>query len=175
MRALPAGCGLHRLTTHADHRGALAEVFRNVWFDMSPAGRWQASRCVAGSLRGVYVSTTWTFAGQLRGAVCIGLHDLRPSRRSARQSVMISLDDTDRHVIRIAPGVAYGFYFPGAALLLGNALDGAAAGARPVCHWNSPELGLPWPCAAPLLDEDEAAGLEYADFEARFAAGSARS
>lgn len=168
---LPPGCRLIRLTTHADHRGSLTEAFRQAWFDAPPLHQAQILHSKANVLRGIYASTHWTSACLLRGASFVGLHDLRPNAGSERLSALVEITDADRHIVLIAPGVAYGFYFPQPAVLLRNTEAGPNAGLPLVGDWNCAEFGIPWPCEVPCRDETDQNGLDYAAFRAAHLAG----
>jgi len=171
---LPYGCLARRLTTHADARGALAEVFRHQWFDTPSPARWVSIQSQANVLRGVYLhSAAWTYLCLLGGRVFIGLHDMRPAAATAHQGFLVAPDAMDRLAIAIPPGIAHGLYCPEGAMHLSATSAADAAHALLLCRWNCPELKIDWPCTAPTLDPAEAAADNYVDFAARYGARAA--
>jgi dTDP-4-dehydrorhamnose 3,5-epimerase len=143
--------------THADARGELTEIFRNEWFDTPRPVRWHAVRGTAQALRGVHLQRrAWTYLCLLHGRAAIGLHV--PATRSG---TLLELGETPRAVLAIPPGIGYGLYFHSAALCLRATSEAAEDVLR--CRWDSPGLGIPWPCGDPLLDAaDATANLVFA-------------
>ena len=172
---LPRDCRLQALDTHADRRGDLTEVFREEWLE-SPAPRiWSVVRGHNEMRTGLRVSVwDWTYLSLLDGAVLAGLLDLRPAAPAANPA-LVAISETPRQMLAIAPGVAYGLYFPRPGLCL----MGRAAGTDPadglLCAWDSPGLDIPWP--SPSVDRAAAprTGLDLAEFKARFAALASRA
>lgn len=168
---LPFGCHTRRLTTHADARGALSEVFRRQWFDTPGPVRWHIFHSQANVLRGVHLHTAaWTYLCLLDGPTYLGLHDMRPAVPTSRHGFLVAPDATARQVIAIPPGIAHGLYFPDGAAHLGATSISAAADTMLLCRWDCPELAINWPCMAPILDPAEAAADDYATFAARYSA-----
>jgi len=157
--ALPDGVVLMLLKPHADHRGDLTEVFRNEWHSSPLPAEWMVCRTQANALRGIHVRRhSWAYACAISGEVVVGLHDLRP-RPSAVRSVMLRLSSAPLHLLVIPSGVAYGFYSPQAATLILGTSESAMSPDHLACRWDSIELHLNWPCAAPELSaEDRMAG-----------------
>ena len=160
--ALPHGVALRPLTSHADHRGDLTEVFRNEWHGSPVPAEWMVSRAQANVLRGVHVRRhAWTYACAIAGEVVVGLHDLR-THPTAVRSVMFRLSSAALHLLVIPSGVAYGFYSPqGATLILGTS-ESSSSPDQLACRWDSPELDLSWPCAAPELSAEDRVAGNYA-------------
>lgn len=166
---LPLGCLVRQLTTHADARGALAEVFRHQWFDTPSPVSWRSLRSQANVLRGVHLhSVAWTYLCLLDGRSYLGLHDMRPAAPTAGQGFLVPPETTARSAIAIPPGVAHGLYFPEVASHLTATSIAAAADTMLLCRWDCPELRINWPCTAPILDPAEAAADDYAAFAARY-------
>lgn len=159
---LPDGVALMPLKSHADHRGDLTEVFRNEWHSSPLPAEWIVSRAQANALRGVHVRRhSWAYACAIAGEVIVGLHDLRPHPSAAR-SVMFRLSSAPLHLLVIPSGIAYGFYSPqGATLILGSS-ESSNSPDQLACRWDSPELSLNWPCAAPELSAEDRVAGNYA-------------
>lgn len=169
---LPLGCRLLPLTTRPDARGDLTEVLRAEWFDTPLPTRWQAIRSKPNVLRGIYLQgRAWSYICLLAGGAIIGLHDLRPNAPDARASALLRLTGGQRQAMVIPPGVAHGLYFPEAALSLFGAGGDAGREAPLLCRWDCPELGLAWPCRAPLQESAERNAGDYAALLAHYAAG----
>ncbi len=168
---LPFGCRTRELTIHADARGALAEAFRNHWFDTPKPARWISLHSQANVLRGVCLHTSaWTYLCMLHGRAYIGLHDLRPAAPTAHHGYLITPDAAAARVIAVPPGIAYGLYFPHGALHLSATSASDPADTVLQCRWNCPELKIDWPCTAPLLEPSEMAAQDYASLSARYLA-----
>jgi dTDP-4-dehydrorhamnose 3,5-epimerase len=158
--SLPQGCRVQPLKVFDDARGDYAEIFRNMWFDAPAPLQWGASRSAANVLRGVHVHAKhWDYVVMLAGRMHLALHDMRADSPTTGRSVMVELDAAKPAMVSIPPGVAHGFYFPVASLNLTGASRYYDPPDHMRCRWDCPELGLAWPCAAPLLSpQDEAAG-----------------
>jgi dTDP-4-dehydrorhamnose 3,5-epimerase len=159
---LPAGVRLIALTTHSDRRGDLTEIFRNEWCDSPLPVQWLVSRTGPNILRGVHVHMrNWDYVCVIAGEVTVGLHDLRTKR-----SAILHLSAERLQVLVIPPGVAHGFYSPAPSTLLLGASTYYDPSDHPACRWDSPELGLDWPCSAPELSANDRDASSYSDFMA---------
>ena len=160
--ALPHGAALMPLKSHADHRGDLTEVFRNEWHRSPLPAEWIVGRAQANALRGVHVHRhSWAYACAIAGEVVVGLHDLRPHPTAAR-SVMFRLSNAPLHLLVIPSGVGYGFYSPQGATLIFGKSENSNSSDQLACRWDSPELNLNWPCAAPELSAEDRVAGNYA-------------
>ena len=167
----PDGCLIRQLTTHADARGALAEVFRKQWFEAPAPVRWVSLRNRANALRGLYLHcAAWTYLCVLQGRAFLGLHDLRPMATGAQRGFLAAPDATAQRLIAIPPGIAHGLYFPEDAAHLSATSAAGPADRLLVCRWDCPELMIDWPCTAPLLDSSEMAAEDYAGLVAQYKA-----
>jgi dTDP-4-dehydrorhamnose 3,5-epimerase len=155
--ALPEGVLWQDLSVHKDERGWLSEIFRADHCPGVGVAQWNVVQSAAGVLRGVHVHVHHTdYVVLLTGRVLFGLHDLRPGSATFRRSVMLEASADSRHGLLIPPGVAHGFYFSEASLLL----QGVTAYWDPedelACSWADPALALCWPAATPSLSERDA-------------------
>lgn len=164
---LPPGVRLMRLTTHPDHRGELTEIFRDEWHGSARPVQWVACRSCANALRGVHVHARhWDYLCTVIGETFVGLHDLRPEEQGARQSAIIRLTGSQLQMLTIPPGVAHGFYAPADAVLLLASSGYYDPSDHQRCRWDSPELALAWPCAAPDLSTADRNAGGYAELRA---------
>jgi dTDP-4-dehydrorhamnose 3,5-epimerase len=166
---LPAGVTLMALTTHPDNRGELTEIFRNEWHGSPLPVQWMISRTEPNVLRGVHVHARhWDYYCVVAGEITVGLHDLRSPVPAARRSAMLRLTGTQLQMLAIPPGVAHGFYSPGDSLhVIGTSSYYDPADHRG-CRWDSSELGLDWPCNAPVLSATDRDAGSYAELRASF-------
>lgn len=169
--SLPDGAALLPLKSHVDNRGDLTEVFRNEWHSSPLPAQWTLCRAKANALRGIHVRRhAWEYACAIGGEVLVGLHDLRP-HQSAIRPAMFRLTTTKPHLLVIPSGIAYGFYSPhGSTLILGTS-EGPDPQDHLSCRWDSPELGLNWPCVAPELSEEDRCAGSYAAARTALLAG----
>jgi dTDP-4-dehydrorhamnose 3,5-epimerase len=168
---LPRNCRLLPLSTLADNRGDLTEVFREEWFGSPPPRVWRVVRGSANALAGVRVcAENWTYLSLLDGDIVAGLVDLRPPAAGAARSAQFALSDKPRQVLAVAPGVAHGFYFSRPALYLLGRTERIDPADRLLCAWDSPDLGIAWPCVAPVLSASDRDGAGYAEFRSHFRA-----
>jgi dTDP-4-dehydrorhamnose 3,5-epimerase len=146
------GVTLHALATHADERGALTEIFREEWTDVSAAVQWNYVTSSPNVLRGVHVHLHHTdYLVVVEGSVTIGLKDLRSVPASVGKTALLQLRASQLQALVIPPGVAHGFYCPEGAALI-QAVSAYWSPADELgCRWNDPELGIRWPVTAPLL------------------------
>ena len=169
--ALPPDCLLRPLKTHADDRGQLTEVFRNEWFGSPLPSQWHVGRTEANGLRGVYVQDAhWSYLCVIMGEMAVGLHDMRPEASHGARSAMLLLSSGRLHVLAVAPGVAYGFYSPARSTYVGGSSAQDPNSSRQRLRWDSPELGLDWPCAAPILLPADRDAPGYAECRSAFLA-----
>jgi dTDP-4-dehydrorhamnose 3,5-epimerase len=161
---LPVGARLITLKTHPDLRGDLTEIFRNEWHESPLPVQWIASRCAANALQGMHVhASRWNYLCIVAGEMVVGLHDLRPAEASLRRSAMLRADRSQLQMLVVPPGVAHGFYAPVDAMLLVASSGCSDPIDHHRCRWDSPELGLNWPCAAPDLSPVDRDAGSYAD------------
>jgi dTDP-4-dehydrorhamnose 3,5-epimerase len=160
--SLPIGVRLMPLTTHSDSRGDLTEIIRNEWHETPLPVQWLVIRSGSNTMRGVHIHTgKWAYACVIAGDMIVGLHDLR-SMQSAASSALLRLSGARLQALVIPPGIAHGFYSPGdSALVLGASTYSNGSDDR-ACRWDSPELGLDWPCAAPELSARDCDAGSYA-------------
>lgn len=169
--ALPPDCLLRPLKTHADGRGQLTEVFRNEWFGSPLPSHWHVSRTEPNGLRGVYVQNAdWDYLCVVAGEMAVGLHDMRPDTPSDTRSTMLLLSGARLHVLAVPPGVAYGFYSPARSAHVGGSSADDPYPGRQRLRWDSPELGLDWPCSAPILLPADRDAPGYAECRSAFLA-----
>jgi dTDP-4-dehydrorhamnose 3,5-epimerase len=157
---LPYGLQIVPLLTHHDARGALTELSRDEWHVGTRFVQWNAVASRAGVLRGVHVHPRHAdYLVVIAGEMILGLHDLRRDSPTERRSLLLRLSADDLLAVGIPPGVAHGFLFLCPAFHM-YAIDHYwDPGDELACHWSSPELGLAWPIAEPVLSErDRTAG-----------------
>jgi dTDP-4-dehydrorhamnose 3,5-epimerase len=154
---LPAGVARVAIAAHVDERGSLRELFRASWGTGVDPVQWNLGRSAAGVLRGVHCHLHHAdYLMVLDGSLLLGLHDLRPGSATEGASALVTLEPTEVAVI-IPPGVAHGFYFPKPTTHL-YAVDREFDPADELgCNWRDPELGIEWPCDAPILSARDAA------------------
>lgn len=158
--ALPQGCAIHDLTTHADERGALTEIFRKEWqTGMNPV-QWNYVRSKPNVLRGVHVHVTHTdYLVCLDGTMLLGLVDVRPESPTRGSAATVALEGAKLQAAVIPPGVAHGFHFPVPSTLC-YAVDHYWNTRDEIgCRWDDPALGLDWRIEKPFLSgRDSTAG-----------------
>jgi dTDP-4-dehydrorhamnose 3,5-epimerase len=171
---LPAGARLMSLTTHVDERGDFTEFFRNEWHESPQPVQWNVSRSGRNVLRGVHVHALhWDYFCVVAGEMTVGLHDLRPESSHLRRSVMLQLSGGRIQMLTIPPGVAHGFYSPREAMHVIGASTYYDPPDHRRCRWDSPELGLNWPCIAPKLSAADRDALDYGEFRVAFVTAAA--
>jgi dTDP-4-dehydrorhamnose 3,5-epimerase len=154
---LPAGVERVPITAHVDERGSLRELFRASWGTGVELVQWNLGRSAAGVLRGVHCHLRHAdYLMVLDGTLILGLHDLRPGSATEGASALLALEATDVAVV-IPTGVAHGFYFPEPATHLYAVTHEFDPSDELGCTWRDPDLGIEWPCDAPLLSPRDAA------------------
>jgi dTDP-4-dehydrorhamnose 3,5-epimerase len=168
-RDLPEGVVLHPLKPHADARGSLVEIYRQAWGAGCDAVQFNAVTSRPGVLRGVHVHVRHVdHLVMLTGKMILGLHDLRPWSSTPRASCLVELD-AEQPVAAVVPtGVAHGFFFADAALLVYGASHYWDPMDEISCRWDTEELSLDWPVANPTLSERDTAAGGYAEFSDAF-------
>jgi dTDP-4-dehydrorhamnose 3,5-epimerase len=165
---LPSGVSLHRLTSHADARGSLTEIFREAWGTGVSPVQWNAVSSEAGVLRGVHIHIKHAdYLILLKGRAAIGLRDLRPGSPTAGATALVELRGTELSALTIPPGVAHGFYFDEPSTHIYAVSEYWDLADELGCHWADPALEIPWPPISPLLSERDAALPPLRDLIAR--------
>ena len=158
---LPAGVTLVPLTPHADERGVFTELFRVSWDVGVAPVQWNAVSSAANVLRGVHAHVRHTdYLTLAVGRATIGLHDLRPDSPTVGLGATVELDAESPAALVIPVGVAHGFYFHSERSLHVYAVSHEFDPSDELgCRWDDPELGIAWPCTAPLISpRDEELG-----------------
>ncbi len=144
---------------YGDDRGRFMETFRMEWFPQRSWDRLQCNRSesTAGVLRGLHYHFEqvdyWTV---LRGAIRVGLFDLRPGSptRGVGHTLLLSADSLQGLYIPI--GVAHGFVGLTDVTLF-YVVDNYYTGSDEFgVAWNDPALGIDWGVAAPIVSKRDA-------------------
>jgi dTDP-4-dehydrorhamnose 3,5-epimerase len=166
---LPQGVKIHTLTAHADSRGSLTEIYREVWDLGCRPVQLNAMSSVADTMRGVHVHVTHAdHLTLIGGRMLLGLHDLRGWSPTAGRSRSIELDARKPCAVVIPVGVAHGFYFPEASVLVYGVSHYWNPADELGCRWDDPKLGLRWPTTAPLLSERDQSAPDYGTMRRQF-------
>jgi dTDP-4-dehydrorhamnose 3,5-epimerase len=157
---LPLGVHLHPLPRFEDERGSLAEAFSVQRPPASAPVQWNLVRSRPGTLRGMHVHLDRAdYIVMLSGRMLLGLKDLRGRSATYLQGALVEIDAEQPVAAEIPVGVLHGFLFPDG----GMHVYGLSAYWRPDtdigCRWDDPDLALPWPVSAPVVnDRDEKLG-----------------
>ncbi len=160
------GVQVAELKAWGDERGQFIETFRKEWFPQRDWARVQTNRSDSkqGVLRGLHYHfhqvDYWYVA---RGAIRVGLADLRPDSPTFHQSAVLELSEQQPRGLFIPVGVAHGFLTLSDATLtylVDNYYDAADEhGVR----WDDPTLAVPWGVTDPLLSPRDQQNLFLAD------------
>jgi dTDP-4-dehydrorhamnose 3,5-epimerase len=165
-----AGVRVRALTPHRDERGCFVELLRASWHDSPPAVQWNFVTSDADVLRGVHVHRVhWDYFFLLSGEMLFGMHDMRPESPTYRRSALLRLTGEEPSALCVPPGVAHGFYYVRPSLHVYSVTEYWDPGDELGCRWDSPELGLQWPCTRPKLSSRDEQAMSYAELEARLA------
>lgn len=155
--ALPYGVVWRALTTHADHRGDLTELFRAEWREGQAPVQWNFVRSDKNVLRGVHVHPVHDdYLVVLRHRMVLGLKDLRRDSPTHDLGTMVELEGEHLSAILVPHGVAHGFYLPSDAVYIYAVNRYWDRSDELRCRWDDPELGFHWPTDAPILSEADA-------------------
>jgi dTDP-4-dehydrorhamnose 3,5-epimerase len=141
------------LTSHADERGSVAEVYRGSWRAAArPMLQVNLSISRPGVLRGLHFhreqSDYWV---PVAGTAFVALFDLRRDSPTAGAKAELRIGDEARRALLIPPGVAHGFYAESGLSLL-YFVDAYYTGEDEFgLAWDDPEVGIDWPTRDPVL------------------------
>jgi dTDP-4-dehydrorhamnose 3,5-epimerase len=167
-RELPHGVRLRALEPHADARGSLTEVYRQVWKGGAPPVQWNAVRSEPGVMRGVHIHLGYDeYYLLLEGRLSVGYRDVRPGSPSEGRVGLVELSVRDPHVMMAPPGVAHGLLFHEPSLLLVATTRYWDPRNELGCHWLDPALGIPWPLRRARLSERDAGLPAWAEVAGR--------
>ena len=155
--AVPSVEHFGALTTHADHRGSVTEIYRRAWPGAPALVQWNWVRNQPNSMRGMHVHWERSdFIVVIEGEMLLGLRDIRPG--GSGSVGVVRLRGERLSWAYIPPGVVHAFYSPRGNLLavgLTHSWDGLDECA---CRWDDPDLGIPWPLIKdPLISPRDAA------------------
>jgi dTDP-4-dehydrorhamnose 3,5-epimerase len=151
------------LLLHGDERGSFVEIFRQEWQSPVEPIQWNAVRSEPGTLRGVHVHAVHDdYLVVVNGRAFVGLRDLRPDSRTDGLAALVELTAEEPSALAIPAGVAHGFYFPERSLHIYGVTHYWNHADELSCHWNDPDLGIPWPETPVLLSERDREAPSFA-------------
>jgi len=156
------------LTTFADNRGALTEIFRYEWPTGVAPVQWNCVVSEPGIMRGVHVHLGYReYYVLVRGRTTIGFRDVRRgSPTEGRVGLVTSSGDRLSALITPA-GVAHGIYFHEPSVLLVGTTAYWSPRSELGCHWADPDLGIPWPFTTARVSERDGAWPGLRDIAGR--------
>lgn len=150
------GVRLLELVRIPDSRGSFLELFRTEWLEELFTRQVQVNCSIsrAGALRGMhYHERQWDLWVPVRGAMNVGLADLRRDSATWRTTATLPMSGETPRGLLIPPGVAHGY----AALsdvtlvyVVNRYYDGTDEFG---IAWDDPALGIEWGLKDPLLSE----------------------
>jgi dTDP-4-dehydrorhamnose 3,5-epimerase len=153
------------LTSHADERGSVAEVYRESWPSSArPMVQVNLSISRSGVLRGLHFhreqSDYWV---PVAGTAFVALFDLRRGSPTAGAKAELRIGDKARRALLIPPGVAHGFYAESDLRLL-YFVDAYYTGEDEFgLAWDDPEVGIEWPTRDPVLSARDRSNPSFQD------------
>jgi dTDP-4-dehydrorhamnose 3,5-epimerase len=177
MPPLPLGVEVDPLRPIHDARGSLTELYRASG-QQHPLVQFNLVQSAPGVLRGVHVHLDHTdhLIG-LAGTIVVGLHDLRRDSPTFRQSASVVLSSTA--VVRVAPGIAHGFWFPSGGTLMYGLDHEWTPDDDFGCRWDDPDLSIPWSpdgigdphdlAGGPMLSQRDSSAISLAQLSDRYA------
>ena len=156
------GVRLRRLRPNRDQRGAFTEIFSDAWnIGIQPA-QWSIVQSQAGVLRGMHLHNRHDeYFLVVHGRAAVGLHDLRTNSPTAGKWALYEFSAAQPTLICFPPGIVHGWYFHEDSIhvqAVSETYEDYRHDDNSGCRWDDPELGIKWPCTAPILSE-EAAGF----------------
>lgn len=155
---LAHGMGVVELPTFEDDRGSLQELFRSSWPPGLEPVQWNCVRSLSGIMRGMHVHLGYTeYYVVLAGLLLVGWRDARAGSPSENEVGLFEVRAEDRIAVFAPTGICHGLYFPEpTTLLIGTTAEWDLANEIG-CHWQDPELGIPWPFDEARISERDAA------------------
>ena len=168
------GMCLLRPDVAADERGFFMETFRDGTFRREVADHAFVQENHSFSephvLRGLHYQWQHPQGKLIRvigGSVFNVAVDLRASSPTFGQWSGVRIDDRNKAMLWVPPGMAQGFYVEDTAVhYLYKCTDYYAPGDEYVIHWADAELDIDWPVPAgsrPIVSEKDQGGLRYRD------------
>lgn len=173
---LPPGVRFIPLKNRDDERGSLVELYRAEWNDQAePAVQWNHVISRPNVLRGIHVHHThWDYLYIAHGSMELALIDIRRQSPRFGMAQVEKLQAEQPYSVLIPPGVAHGFYFTDAAVLIYGVSHCWNPDDELGCRWNDEVLEIPWKVTTPTLsNRDQTAGSfkqmveDYESFAAR--------
>jgi dTDP-4-dehydrorhamnose 3,5-epimerase len=149
------GVRLKRLVAHEDDRGSFTEFFSKDWTAGDAPAQWSSVASAAGVLRGMHLHRRHDEGFLLlKGAVSIGLRDVRPGSPTEGVSALFAFTGSHPTYLTFPRGIVHGWFFHEPSLHLQSVSEtyGSYGGDDNLgCHWSDPALELPWPGKPTIL------------------------
>ncbi len=158
----------------ADPRGHFLETYNKVAFQkatglMLDFTQDNESLSSTGVLRGLHFQEHPHAQGKLvrvsRGAVIDVAVDIRAGSPTLGRHVMVRLDDREKKMLWVPPGLAHGFLaLEDDTLFHYKCSAHYHQPSERTIRWDDPQLAIPWPEQAPLVSEKDIAGMTFAEY-----------
>ncbi|MEI8124887.1 MAG: dTDP-4-dehydrorhamnose 3,5-epimerase family protein [Parachlamydiaceae bacterium] len=156
-KKIPQGVILEKLSQKADARGSFVEIFRETWSTAINPVQWNIIKSHANCFRGVHVHIKHDdYLVPLSGKTLIGLQDLRIKSPTYGIGCVVELNGEDPARLTIPPGVAHAFYCTDTSTLIHAVSEYWDPHDELRCHWQSPELKIPWTIENAIVSECDA-------------------
>ncbi|MBE2222971.1 MAG: dTDP-4-dehydrorhamnose 3,5-epimerase family protein [Anaerolineae bacterium] len=156
-----SGIYIAELQAFGDERGRFMETFRKEWFPQRSWDIFQTNRSdsAQGVLRGLhYHHNQVDYWYVVKGAIRVGLADIRPSSPTFKQTQTIEMSEENNIGLFIPCGVAHGFVTltPATHTYIVDGYYNGGADENGVA-WNDPDLNVAWGVENPIVSDRDAA------------------
>lgn len=140
-----------------DDRGSFSEIFQNYWKTPIKPVQWSVVKSNAGVFRGMHFHKRHDeYFSLLSGHCLVGLKDIRPNSPTEGIFSLYELHEKDMAAIIFPRGLLHGWYFYESSVHLQSVSEAYADYAKNDnlgCHWNAPDLDIPWPMKEVILSK----------------------
>ncbi|MEL6142699.1 MAG: dTDP-4-dehydrorhamnose 3,5-epimerase family protein [Bacteroidota bacterium] len=159
---LISGQPIHEVTfkkiqEHKDYRGSFSEVFQNYWGTCLAPTQWSVVKSDTGVFRGMHLHKRHDeYFSLLSGHCLVALKDIRPGSPTENAHSLYELHEDDMAAVIFPQGLLHGWYFFVPSLHIQAVSESYVDYHKDDnwgCHWNSPDLGIPWPMDTAIVSE----------------------
>lgn len=152
-----AGVELLNLKENLDSRGSFTEFFQRGWGGQFEPAQFSVVNSEKGVMRGCHLH--WDhdeYIAIVKGAVAVGLKDVRPDSPTNGAWSMYSLYEEDLAALIFPRGLVHGWYFLEKSIHL-QATSRTSGEYYDTdnhrVHWLDPDLGIAWPSSDAIVSE----------------------
>ena len=169
IKPLPLDLKLISLTSHADNRGEVMELWRNEWLPERQFVQENISVSHHGVIRGLHFqrkNPQGKLISVLSGKICDIALDIRPNSATFGTYHRQILDSQTPQLLWIPPDFAHGFsVLSEEAVVLYKMTDYYQPQDQATIRWDDEQLNIDWGITTPIVSDKDQNGINWKDYQ----------